>query len=152
MAERDRSRIYRIARDENDMTPRQRLDSLKADAQALANRIREGELCERTDVEAAHAEMREVLRSDLLGALPLRLAGELADRKQSAPQVRAVVLRAVNAMVASWSDAGVPVPDADGADAGAADVAPRAMPEPRRARGKAKKRAKVKRATKRKGR
>lgn len=87
-----------------------RLDAAKAEAQEMQNRVRAGELVERAEVEAAHAEMREVLRGGL-ASLALRLAGDLAGRKQSAPAVRAVVQTAIADMVRGWSDAEIPVPD-----------------------------------------
>lgn len=106
--------LYAIARDTEGMTPKQRLDSLKADAQELENKVRRGELLERDEVERAHAEMREVLRSDLVGALPLRLAGELSGRKMNPQSIRAAVLAAVSDMLKSWGDADIPTPQEAG--------------------------------------
>ena len=102
--------MYAVVRDDEGLTPRQRWEKLKGDAQDLENQKRRGELLERREVEKAHAEMVEVLRSDLVGALPLRLAGEMSGRKMTPQEVRAAVLAAVNDMLASWTDAEIPVP------------------------------------------
>jgi hypothetical protein len=74
-------------------------------------RVRRGDLVELADVEAGHAEMREVIRSDLIGALPLRLANELSGRAAMQPhEVRATVLAAVRDMIRGWAQADIPTP------------------------------------------
>ena len=65
------------------------------------------------EVEAGHAEMREVIRADLLGTLPLRLAGELADRKLKSAAVREIVLTAIRDVLRTWHQAGAPVPEGE---------------------------------------
>lgn len=101
---------YRGARDDEGLTPRQRLDALKADLASLDLAKQRGELVNRADVEAGHAEMREVIRADLLGTLPLRVSLALADKALPAREVRAVVLDAVREVLASWHAGGLPVP------------------------------------------
>ena len=96
------------------LTPRERLDSIHAHQALLDLRQRQGELVERAEIEAGNAEMREVIRSDLLGTLPLRVASALAGRTRTAAEIRAVVLVAVREILASWHQAGTPVPEGKG--------------------------------------
>lgn len=96
------------------MTPRERLDHIRG-LQALQEyKIRQKELLVATDVEAGHAEMREVIRADLLGTLPLRVSLALADKALPAREVRAVVLDAVRDVLASWRAGGMPAPEQKG--------------------------------------
>ncbi len=74
-----------------------------------AERVRRGELVEKSAVEAGHAEMREIIRNDLIGTLPLRLASGLAGRSWSAAEVRAAVLAAVREIIQSWAKGSIPV-------------------------------------------
>lgn len=92
-----------------DLTPRARLDAIHAMQALLEYKVRKGQLLERADVEAGHAEMREIIRNDLVGSLPLRLANELSGRKHTPAQVRAIALAAVREMVRGWNKAGMPV-------------------------------------------
>jgi hypothetical protein len=104
---------YRGARDNEGLTPRQRLDALKADLASLDLAKQRGELVSLAEVEAGHAEMREVVRSDLLGVLPLKLGALLAGKSMEAREVREVVLGAVRDVLQSWAAGGVPVPESD---------------------------------------
>lgn len=92
------------------MTPRERLDHIHGLQALQVLRTRKGQLVERAEIDKAHAEMVEVLRSDLIGALPLTLAGALSGQKFTPQQVRQAVLDAVNGMIRSWADAEIPVP------------------------------------------
>lgn len=107
-----RSRRYAgriLPRTEGDLTWRDRDFRAKALQREQEIRVRRGELVEQSEVEAGHAEMREVLRSDLLGVLPTRLAEELSNKPGMTPQqVREAVLRQVRDMLAVWSKAGMP--------------------------------------------
>ena len=93
------------------LTPRQRLDSIHAMQAHLDYQTRRGELVELREVEAAHAEMREVIKSDLLGALPLRLVALLSGRTPSAYEIRSAALKAVNEMLRRWHKASIPTPE-----------------------------------------
>jgi hypothetical protein len=95
------------------LTPRERLDAIHAHQALLDLRQRQGELVEIGEVEAGHAEMREIIRADLLGTLPLRLAARLAERKQGSARVRETVLDVVREILKTWHQAGAPVPDGD---------------------------------------
>ena len=95
------------------LTPRERLDSIHAHQALLDLRQRQGELVERAEIDAGNAEMREVIRSDLLGTLPLRVASALAGRSRTAAEIRAVVLVAVREILEAWHQAGTPVPEGD---------------------------------------
>ncbi len=102
---------YRGARDDEGLTPRQRLDALKADLAAIELQKAHGELVLVSEVDAGHAEMRDVIRSDLLGTLPLRIAGQLAGRGPlDAREIREAVLVAVREIIAGWAAGGLPVP------------------------------------------
>lgn len=93
------------------LSPRERLDTIHAHQALLDLRVRQGELVERSEVEAGHAEMREVVRSDLLGTLPLRLASRMADKAYTSTEIRAIVLDAVREILKTWHQAGTPVPE-----------------------------------------
>lgn len=91
------------------LRPRERLDAIHAMQAMLDLQVRKGELVEKSEVEAGHAEMRELIRNDLVGSLPLRLAGELSGRVFAPAQVRAIVLAGVRDMIRGWAKADVPV-------------------------------------------
>jgi hypothetical protein len=69
---------------------------------------RQGQLVEKGTVEAGHAEAQELIRNDLVGTLPLRLAGELSGRTFHPAEVRVIVLKAVREIIRGWSKAGIP--------------------------------------------
>jgi hypothetical protein len=83
---------------------------LKADMQDMENRVRRGELIDRAEVDAGRAEAQEIIRSDLLGTLPLRIAALLAG-KVEAVEARQVVITAVREMLSGWHKAGIPTPE-----------------------------------------
>ena len=93
------------------LTPRERLDAIHAHQALLDLRQRQGELVERAQIDAGNSEMREVIRSDLLGTLPLRVASALAGRSRTAAEIRAVVRVAVREILVAWHQAGPPVPE-----------------------------------------
>lgn len=94
-----------------EMRPRERLDAIHAMQALLDYRVRQGQLVEIAEVEAGHAEARELIRNDLIGTLPLRLAGELSGRVFDPAGVRTVVLAAVREIIRGWSKAGIPAED-----------------------------------------
>ena len=92
----------------SELRPRDRLDAIHAMQALLDYRQRQGELVEIAEVEAGHAEMREIIRNDLIGTLPLRLAGQLAGKVRQPAEVRAVVLESIRDMIRGWVKAGIP--------------------------------------------
>lgn len=104
-------RKYRVDRDDEGLTPRQRLDALKADLAALELAKQRGDLVPRADVAAGHSEMREMVRKDMLGTLPLKLGFALADKAIPAREVREVALGIVREVLRGWAAGGVPVPE-----------------------------------------
>jgi hypothetical protein len=96
-----------------DLTPRARLDAVHAMQAYLDWQVRRGELVERSEIDAGHAEMRELIRSDLLGTLPLRLAGDLGNRKRTPAAVREAVLVAIREQIRTWAKAGAPMPEGE---------------------------------------
>ncbi len=90
------------------MRPRDRLDAIHAMQAMLDYKVRQGELVEKAAVEAGHAEMREIVRNDLIGTLPLRLAGDLSGRAHTPAEVRARVLAVVRDIIRGWTKAGIP--------------------------------------------
>ena len=95
------------------LRPRERLDAIHAMQALLDFRVRQGQLVEADAVETGHAEMREVIRNDLIGTLPLRLASELSGRTFTPQEVRAIVLTAVRDTIRSWGKGGVPIPEGE---------------------------------------
>ena len=97
------------------MTPKERLETRKAELAELEIAQKRGELIKRSEVEAEQQECAEVLGSDLYGALPPRIAGLLAGRTLTAPEIRKVVLECIDEMVAGWVTSEiVPKPIKDG--------------------------------------
>ena len=90
------------------MAPRTKLDAVRAMHALLDYKTRLGQLLEAADVEAGHAEMREIIRNDLIGSLPLRLATELSGRVFQPAEVRAIVLGVVRDVIRGWQKAGIP--------------------------------------------
>lgn len=99
-----------VARGRDGYTPRERLDHIHSLIKHQQYLKEQGRLVDIEQVEAGHAEMREVIRSDLLGTLPLRVAELLAD-KIPAQEVRGIVLGAVREIINGWNKAGLPTPE-----------------------------------------
>lgn len=99
----------RIPRDGQGYTPRERLDAINAAIRQQEYMVRKGQLLEVAQVEAGNADMREVIRADLLGTLPLRLAAELAGKTLDAAGVRALALGVVRELLTNWHKAGANV-------------------------------------------
>lgn len=95
-----------------DMRPRERLDAIHAMQALLDYKVRQGQLVEIAEVEAGHAEARELIRNDLIGTLPMRLAGEFGGKTLTQAEVRVVVLTAVREIIRGWNKAGIPAGDA----------------------------------------
>lgn len=84
------------------LTPRQRLDVAKAEAQEFENRKNCESWQTREQAEAAAQETAEIITGDLFGTLPLALAGKLAGKTWTAPEIRLAVRAEVDAIVRAW--------------------------------------------------
>ena len=88
--------------DADGISPHDRLDIAKAEAQEFENRRERESWQTREQAEAAAQETAEVIQSDLYGALPLALAGKLTGRIFTAPEVRQIVRAEIDLMVRQW--------------------------------------------------
>jgi len=103
---------YRGMRDpKTGLTPREEYYKIQTQRNALELAKERKLLVALSEVEAAHAEMREVIKADLLGALPLRMAALMAGKKLQAHEVRSTALKAVNEMLRRWHKASIPTPE-----------------------------------------
>lgn len=97
---------YRGVRDfSTGLTPRQEVDTRRAQLLAIEIARQRGLLIEKTTVEAGIRECAEVIQSDLFGALPSRCATVLGGKKKNAEQVRLVVRQIVDEIVGNWISA-----------------------------------------------
>jgi hypothetical protein len=88
------------------MTPRQKLEHLKAvDLQRRMKREDE-HWQTRADAEQAARETAEIIQSDLYGTIPLALAGKLSGRAFTPGEVRAIVRAEVDSAVRNWVKGG----------------------------------------------
>ncbi len=92
---------YAGSRDAEGLTPRQRLDTRKAELAELELKERRGELIPRDKVEAERSETAQIIKADL-GALPMQIGAAL----RLAPDQVRVVGEIVAAMVGGWTSAG----------------------------------------------
>jgi hypothetical protein len=102
-----------VHRSPDGYTAREQLDRITAAMKQQEYMVRKGQLLEVAQVEAGNADLREVIRADLLGTLPLRLASDLAGKKLDAPKVRALVLNVIRELLTNWHKAGASVEDAE---------------------------------------
>lgn len=100
-----RPKRYKIERDAVGMTPRQRLDTRRAELAELELRKKRGELLDRSEVEHERRETAEILRSDL-GALAAKQAMLVAGKKLTVPQARTLLHGAIVVMTERWVEAG----------------------------------------------
>lgn len=89
-------------RDSNGMTPRNRLDIAKAEAQEFENKRERERWQTREQAEQAAQETAEIIQGDLYATLPLALAAKLAGRSWTAAEVRIAVRDEVDAIVRGW--------------------------------------------------
>jgi len=89
-------------RDDDGFTPRQLVDCRRAELLRLEIAEKNRDLVLRSAVLADRRADAEVVQSDLYGALPARIATEIAGRKLNAAEVKAAVLRVVDELVAGW--------------------------------------------------
>jgi hypothetical protein len=93
---------YNKTRGKDGMTPRERLDTAKADAQEFQNRREEERWQTREEAEAAAQETAEIIQGDLYGTIPLALAGKLSGRIFTPAEVRAIIRAEIDAAVREW--------------------------------------------------
>jgi len=103
---------YKVVRDKDGMTPRQRLDTRKAELAEIELAEKRGQLIPRAQVEASDQEAAEIIRMDLGYGLPSALASRLAGQAYTASEVRGIVMDEVRAMVARWHRGGSVVAEA----------------------------------------
>ena len=97
---------YRMPRNADGLTPKQRLDTAKAEAQEFENRRKREEWQTRADAEQAARETAEIIQSDLYGTIPLALAGKLSGRAFTPGEVRAIVRMEIDSAVRNWVKGG----------------------------------------------
>jgi hypothetical protein len=97
---------YSIARFEDGLTPKQRLDTAKAEAQEFENRKNRENWQTREQAEAAAQQTAETIQSDIYGTLPLDLAAKLSGKAFTPAEVRAIVRTSVDLMVRQWVKGG----------------------------------------------
>jgi len=93
---------YNKKRGEDGLTPRERLDTAKADAQEFENRKNLESWQTRAQAEAIAQETAEIIQADLYGTLPLSLAGKLSGRVFTPAEVRQIIRAEVDAVVKEW--------------------------------------------------
>jgi hypothetical protein len=93
---------YSVARFQDGLTPKQRLDTANARLRELEFQRETEKWQTRADAEQAARETAEIIQSDLYGTIPLALAGKLSGRAFTPGEVRAIVRKEVDAAVHSW--------------------------------------------------
>lgn len=88
------------------LTPKQRLDTAKAEAQEFENRKNLESWQTREQAEAAAQQTAETIQSDIYGTLPLDLAAKLSGKVFTPAEVRAIVRTSVDLMVRQWAKGG----------------------------------------------
>lgn len=91
-----------MPRNSEGLTPKQRLDTAKAEAQEFENKRNREAWQTRAEAEAAAQETAEVIQADLYGAVPLALAGKLSGRVFTPAEVRQIVRAEIDAAVRQW--------------------------------------------------
>jgi len=93
---------YNKTRDAFGLSPRDRLDTAKAEAQEFENRRNREAWQTREQAEIAAKETAEIIQSDLYGTILLALAGKLSGRVFTPAEVRAIVRAEVDSAVQNW--------------------------------------------------
>ena len=93
---------YAIARFEDGLTPKQRLDTANARLRELEFQRETEKWQTREQAEAAAQETAEVIQGDLYGTIPLALAGKLSGRVFTPAEVRAIIRAEIDAAVREW--------------------------------------------------
>lgn len=93
---------YRIVRDAEGRTPRQRLDMARAEAVEFENKRQREKWQTKEEAVAKAQEAAEMIQGDLYGTIPLALAGKLSGRVFTPAEVRIIVRAEVDAMVRGW--------------------------------------------------
>ena len=93
---------YSIARFEDGLTPKQRLDTANAQLRELEFRRETEKWQTKEEAERIAQETAEIIQADLYGALPLSLAGKLSGKVFTPTEVRQVVRAECDLMVRQW--------------------------------------------------
>lgn len=93
---------YAGVRNEQGLTPRQRLDAAKAEEQEFENKRKRENWQTREDAEAAAQETAEIIQGDLYGTIPLALSVKLSGRVFTPMEVRQIVRAEIDAAVRQW--------------------------------------------------
>ena len=101
---------YNKRRGPDGLTPRERLDTAKAEAQEFANRRETEKWRTKEEAEARDQDTRELVQADLYSTLPLSLAGKLSGRVFNPGEVRQIVRAEVDVIVREWRK-GERIPD-----------------------------------------
>jgi hypothetical protein len=91
-----------VARFEDGLTPKQRLDTANARLRELEFQRETEKWQTRADAEQAARETAEIIAADLYGTIPLALAGKLSGRAFTPGEVRAIVRAEVDSAVKNW--------------------------------------------------
>ena len=93
---------YAIARFEDGLTPKQRLDTANARLRELEYRREEEKWQTREEAEAIAQETAEIIQGDLYGTVPLALAGKLSGRVFTPAEVRQIVRAEMDGVIREW--------------------------------------------------
>jgi hypothetical protein len=93
-------------RNSEGLTPKQRLDSAKADAQEFINRREREKWQTREEYDKGEQEKSEMIQADLYARLPSDLQSRLSGKVFTPAEVRAIVRECVDAMVREWVKGG----------------------------------------------
>lgn len=97
---------YRRTRDADGMTPKERLETRKAELAELELAEKRRQLMKVSDHDAQEAEAAEIIRNDLGYQLPSALASALSGRVFTAQEVKRVSLDLIRAIIRRWNDGG----------------------------------------------
>jgi hypothetical protein len=93
---------YSIARFDNGLTPKQRLDTANARLRELEYKREVEKWRTREEAEAIDQETAEIIQGDLYVTLPLSLAGKLSGRSFTPAEVIQVTRAEVDGLVRQW--------------------------------------------------
>ena len=93
---------YRLPRDSEGMTPRQRLDTARAKIAEIELAEKRGELVAKSEIDRKLAADAEVVKSDLLHTLPQSIAGHAIALKCDQSALREVAKKCVIEIMQQW--------------------------------------------------
>ena len=91
-----------MPRNQDGLTPKQRLDTANAIAREFANRREEEKWQTREEAEAIAMQTAEIIQADLYGTVPLALAGKLSGRVFTPAEVRQIVRAEMDSVIREW--------------------------------------------------